>query len=875
MQTDTVLARETLFTGESLRRQAAVRGSARTANADGRKLLAVRTNGAVTIAPPRRNLDPFNVLVVHLKLAEPFDGSMSTRMDFTTRAPGMTTHDSRVSILHFNQPRRWTGWQRLLIPAENLVAIGFPDDWRAVKSLTFDVHARTDAGEVIFGDVELLQVAKPTGPRMTDEELLAALDLDRPDLRRVAVHAAAGRVDKAMAAFAGVLRRTRRPKRMSRGGNPHYTATTADALCRHIIQEQHLPATIDWHVNPIGYLEWNHAFNRHGWMTTLADAFFATDSAARKRKYARKLDEFIRSWCEQNPEPIGHNGGLDPAWETLSTSIRINWAWEHVLAVAAASEAFSDRTLVDMAKMIHAHAEHLLNYWGHCNWFIAESAAILTCGVLVPQFRRAADWITAGMRRLGREMQAQVFPDGAQFELSPGYHTMCAQLLYQAYARARFAGRAFPATYAKRLWKMHDYLTHLARPDGTYPVPNDAGCTLSPGNERLAAVGRAEKRPDWLWAGTAGKEGRHPGIGSVHFPDAGYAVQRSGWDREARWAFIDMGAYGAAHQHEDKLHVSLYAHGTTFLVDPGISSYQHDPVVRHFRNTHAHNTITINDAGQNRRATGDYARFCRSSRGSNLWAAGRGLDYAEGTYDQPYSRPTGGRGAVAARAAEAQLLEGFTHTRALVFVRPDYWLILDSVTGPGRQTIEALWHFAPMLLRADRRTTTLRTARLTHANLELLCRGEWQTGTVSVVTGRERPSVQGFIAVDGEIKPAPCGVVSTRTALPFHGVTVAVPFATGTESHVRATTEAVSGRRGAGMLITVERPGGITDRFLWRHTGSGALAAEGIGAEGRFAAVRTSEDGTVSWAALMDGVALAAPAMSLKGARGKLVETQP
>ena len=89
------------------------------------------------IAPPRRDLEPFNVLAVHLKLAAPFEGSMSTRMEHTTRSPGMETNDSRVSVLHFNQPRRWTGWQRILLPAENLVAIGFPDRW-ALETVLFE-----------------------------------------------------------------------------------------------------------------------------------------------------------------------------------------------------------------------------------------------------------------------------------------------------------------------------------------------------------------------------------------------------------------------------------------------------------------------------------------------------------------------------------------------------------------------------------------------------------------------------------------------------------------------------------------------------------------------------------------------------------------
>ena len=872
MKTDTVLSREVILTGPQVARAATVTGKTTRVRDGARRLLAVETPAAVRLKPPRADLSPMNVLVLHLRLARPFDGSLVTRFEYATRAPGMAQNDLRFSIVHFNQPKPWRLWQRIVIPAENLVATGFPDGWKHLSAIVLDFHSRGQRGTVIIGDVELLHVRRPAGPRMSDAELLDALDLDRPDLRAVARAARRGDTDRAVAAYASYLRKATLPAIGPSANYPHWRPSSADDICRHLILEQQLPRKIDWQCNPIGYLEWNHAFNRHVWMTTLTRAFHAAPEG-RRRRYARKLDALMASWIRQNPEPVGHNGGLDPAWETLSTSCRMNWAWPYVLEVARTSPDFRDRTLVDIAKMVHAHAEHLIGYWGHCNWVISESAAILTAAGLFPEFRRAPRWMTLATKRLERQMREQVFPDGAQYELSPGYHTMCANLFHLAHTRANARGHAFSPRFRRHLDAMFDYLVAITRPDGTYPVMNDAGTCLPRGNARLLAAGEAEKRADWIWAGSGGSRGTPPTVGSRHFPDAGHAVMRSGWDVDDRWAFIDMAQFGAAHWHEDKLQVELYAYGTAFLVDPGISSYQQDPVVRHFRRSDAHNTVNIDGTGQWRRRSGDVARYQSSSRGLNLWAAGRGLDVAQGQYDEPYGETERGPHSTLLRSTHAaDVIRGITHTRTLVFVRPDYWLILDSITGRGTHRADALWHFTPMHVRVDRNARTIRTNRLGHANLELICRADWEDAEIQLVTGSESPAVQGFIALDEEVKPAPCAVVSRRKRLPIHGVTVAVPYATGSQSHFRVTTRNARTARGAATLVTVERPDGLTDRFLWRHTGSGAIAADGLRTDGLLAAARTDADGKLAYAALMHGRSMKFGKVSLKGKPGKLVE---
>ncbi len=869
MKPDKIIEERVLYTAEQIAASARVAGRHRCITENGRKHLLVQTDARIFVDTSGQDLSAYNVLVVHLKPVRLCDAALVTRLHCASRHPGMAVNDIYSSVLHFNQPGPWRGWQRLLIPAVNLIATGFPDGWSAVEAIELDLHAREQQGEIVVGAIELQRVEMPQGPRMSDGELLEALDMDHPALRAVAGHAAAGRTAQAITALARAVRKLRQPPLGEVALKERPAADEVERIHRNRIQGEQLPEKIDWHCNPAGYLEWNHAFNRHGWMTLLAAAFRDTGRV----RHARKLDSLMRSWIEQNPEPIGHNGGLDPAWETLSTSLRINRSWPHILDIARRSRTFRDRTLVDMIKMIHGHAEHLLNYWGHCNWYVSESAALVAAASMAPFVVRSKHWMKTGIDRLEDSIQSQVFPDGAQYELSPNYHSMCAELFHSARRRAEFRDHRFSKSYTERLTAMFDYLVGIVRPDASFPVPNDAGVALKRNNVPLLEAGRTERRSDWVWAGSGGAEGREPeSPGSVHYPDAGHAIMRSGWHVDDRWAFIDVGPLGAAHQHEDKLQVELYAYGTPFLVDPGISSYQSDPVVSYFRTGSAHNTVNIDGRSQWRRRSGDRRSFQASNRGKAFWAAGRGLDFAQGTYNDAYgdlanrisSTASGGHAGV-------PVTTGITHTRSLVFVRPDYWLILDSIAGSGIHAADALWHFIPMHVRVDAETATIRTQRINRPNLELICRGDWERAAVEIVTGREDP-VQGFIALDGEVKPAPCAVVSRRKRLPLHGVTVAIPFASGSESHVRATTRTVRRGKSYGLLIDVRHATGARDRFIWRHSGRAALEADGIRSDGTLAAVRYAPDGAVRYAGLVDGRSLQCGEAVLKGKRGELVE---
>src|SRR5436309_3411321 len=84
------------------------------------------------------------------------------------------------------------------------------------------------------------------------------------------------------------------------------------------------------------------------------------------------------------------------------------------------------------------------------------------------------------------------------------------------------------------------------------------------------------------------------------FPDGGYAIMQTGWERDADQLVFDGGPLGSAisgaHGHADLLSLQCTAFGEPFLVDPGTDGYTLHPAWRDFfRGTAAHSTVWVDD----------------------------------------------------------------------------------------------------------------------------------------------------------------------------------------------------------------------------------------------------------------------------------------
>ena len=92
-------------------------------------------------------------------------------------------------------------------------------------------------------------------------------------------------------------------------------------------------------------------------------------------------------------------------------------------------------------------------------------------------------------------------------------------------------------------------------------------------------------------------------------------MQRSGWDRDARFLIFDCGPLGdGGHGHYDALSFEAHAHGRPLVLDPGRGSYSEAPpnLRRWFRGTAAHNTVA--STGSTRRPTRAAARRADRAR---------------------------------------------------------------------------------------------------------------------------------------------------------------------------------------------------------------------------------------------------------------------
>jgi hypothetical protein len=874
MALDEIVADEVLVDGATLARQT------------GLALDAARTprgEAAIRWQPGRQptlrlvvrpDWGDFDQIVVPLYVPEHQGGTLHVGVEMATQTPGLEGNDRYFTHYPIGTTARqgWHGWRELEYGIENFLILGIPDGWHEVAALTLSLPQPGRPDRVLLGPIRLQQRRRPDGPRLTDAGLFDQLDLDHPGLEMVRAAVRANDWPAARRELAGYYRRRERPRSIyPLPMTEPADLAAADAICDHVILDQPLGREIDWKANPIGYLEWMHAFNRHRFMQPLIAAYRETGD----EKYAAELDYLVSSWIKTTPSPVGNNGGGDPAWETLSVAVRCYGAWFDLFYACRQSPSLRDETIVAMVKSFYHHAEHLMEYGvtRHNNWLVVEAQVIASLGVLFPEFRRAAAWRREGFQRLTDEIAVQVYPDGAQWELSAGYHMMCGQGFASAFELAVLNEIALPPVYTERLRPMFDYIWRLARPDGSMPSHNDSGSAidhlpvahharqktsgLRAGSDGRGAAQRFVERgarlfgdPTMEWFATGGERSTVPAITSHGFVDAGLLVMRSGWEPAARWALFDAGPFGAAHQHEDALGLEVWADGTLFICDPGISSYMLERWTEHQRDTTAHNTILLDGRSQARRTNESREQQVRSVRHEIFWATGMVVDVARARYAAGY-RDLPGR---------------FTHERAFVFARPDYWLVFDEVRdedgGADRRLVESLFHFMPMRMQIDRAAGRVRTYRQNKPNLELIPLSQGRSPTFEIVCGRHDP-VQGWVSIDRENIPAPCVILRQRTRLPFRQGLALYPYPSGVSAAVTTRRLRASG---SALSYELRHADGRSDLVAYRWGGTAELRAGGYATDGWLALIRRDAGGRVLSAVAAGATGLEHNGRALAGA---------
>lgn len=616
-----------------------------------------------------------------------------------------------------------------------------------------------------------------------DESFWTKLDLARPELAAVKAAHDQGDSAGAAAALLAYFRARQTPKWYTASPpapveKPEATDASAEKILRReysfVGKSATLTHDLDWNANPLKDAEWPIELNRHYTWVRLVDAYNATGNPA----YAEDFLAQLQDWCADNPRPTSSRQGRF-TWRTLECGIRLSGSWPRCFFGILNSPQFTPELLCLMLNAMGEQADYLTKFHGGGNWLVTETSGLMTCAVLFPEFADAPRWRQICFDRLAKEIDNQVPPDGAQVELTPHYHGVTLDSFANATRIAEFNGVPVPENVQAGVLRMARYLLDVSKPDLHIPMFNDSddGSVLG----RLKPFATPEY-PDFQYVVSRGKEGTAPAYTSVALPYAGQYVMRSGWDELALYLAMDAGPYGAGHQHEDKLQISLHAFGRSLLLDPGRFTYAGGPWRSYFVGTQSHNTMLVDGHGQSRSRT-PHQRWIGRSAQDNLWLTNEVFDFMTGSYAEGY----GGSD------------DGLVHIRKVFFRRGEYWLVHDLLVGPAdpveTHVAEIQYQFGMTGITAEEDGAVV----LSHnpdTNLALLPVSA-QPYSVQLHEGEEKPP-KGWVAwsLHKALKTAATMVVVRQeAALPIRVDTLLLPYA-GTERpdvHIRRLPEDAPG----------------------------------------------------------------------------------
>ncbi len=661
------------------------------------------------------------------------------------------------------------GWRHYTVSFDEIGRTRSPLGWHEVQNFrlhsAWDPEVEVDPEAVVYVDNIRIEQFDGVGPRMTDSEFFDALDLHRPELAAVRNAVEAADYEAAKSAWASHLRHRRDPhwKQMWYGRPepvPADEARTgpADLALQHIFvwqrEEFFLGEDVDWSQNQMtegesATIEWNASLNRHGMFSELSHAYWLTGDD----RYVEGLINLWTDWIEDAPLLL-HSSGNSPyhwAWETLNAAVRTGGSWPNALFRTLDSPAWTDDALVMVTKSFAEHAAHLMKHPTRNNWLTAEATGLYYTGVLFPEFEAADLWRETAIERLYEQMEHEVYPDGLEYELALGYGLWVLRNYANVLDFAELNGLRdeLPPDWLSRIESMYDYVLYASMPNGYVPGLNDSGNALRDQYMEQAAEYFPE-REDFAWAAT--RAGGPPSETSRAFDYSGHYVMRTGWDPDDLFMLMDAGPFGSGHQHEDKLTFVLYGLGRMHVVDGGNYMYDKSRWRRYVLSTRGHNTVRVDGLDQHHRGLRDtYVLDYPFEPIGNPWVTGEHFDFVQGTYEEGY----GDENEVKVR-----------HERSVLFVKPDYWIIVDRMIpeDTAAHTYESLFHIDAdeATVGDDLSVTSITGDDLSHLQILPLPADEL---SVEVVRGREEEPVQGWsYAMIGRRGAVPTAVYSLTGA---------------------------------------------------------------------------------------------------------------
>jgi hypothetical protein len=172
----------------------------------------------------------------------------------------------------------------------------------------------------------------------------------------------------------------------------------------------------------------------------------------------------IRAWTastERSRNPEGYSGSLIVAYRIVAL------VWAHAFLTARRSHPDLEFEILRILRRDVDFVIHRLGTSFANNHLLADGFVGWLAGMSYPEFAGSAAWIERGEQVWLRELDRQVYEDGASFEHASHYHAMACEMGASYTILNRLNGRAYPEWVDARVHAMLRLHADMAGPGGT------------------------------------------------------------------------------------------------------------------------------------------------------------------------------------------------------------------------------------------------------------------------------------------------------------------------------------------------------------------------------------------------------------------------
>lgn len=471
-----------------------------------------------------------------------------------------------------------------------------------------------------------------------------------------------------------------------------------------------------WDVSPNRDPEWVYMLNRHDWLYKLFLAFRLTGDES----YVEKLKWYLFHWVEHNP--ITEEG--TETTRTIDTGIRC-MNWQFLLLQLAGNDLLQEKELDILLGSIKEQYISMRNrYIGKytlSNWGVLQTTAICMGYLLFEDHLPGNGMKQWAWKELQRQLELQVFDDGAHWEQSAMYHVEVLLCCLKLLSICNCLGLQV-SWLAEKAEAMGRYLMFAAGPDHMQNAQCDSDVTdirdimvkaaVLTENEEFKFSGYEKMDLESAWL--LGKAGilyyesmyeKRPAQLSLNESDSGNIYFRNHWSEGANYTYLSCGTVGSGHGHADLTHISMYYNGKPFLVDSGRYSYREEEDLRiQLKSAQAHNVCVVDDISMGI-PNGSWSFHSYPNAMKNYYREKQGIHFAEMAYQMMLNDQ-----------------KHCTVIRRVMAADAGIWMIVNDVYCDGEHQIKEYYHLDAEVL-AERLQGEPARWKLSHGAEDLFLSG--------------------------------------------------------------------------------------------------------------------------------------------------------